>query len=48
MAEISSEIEIGATPARVWSVLTDFEHYADWNPFITSISGTPMQAEQLR
>jgi hypothetical protein len=48
MAEISSEIEIAATPARVWSVLTDFERYGDWNPFITSIRGTPMQAEQLR
>jgi hypothetical protein len=29
-------------------VLTDFERYGDWNPFITSISGTPMPAEQLR
>jgi hypothetical protein len=29
-------------------VLTDFEGYGDWNPFITSISGMPLQAEQLR
>jgi hypothetical protein len=48
MAEISSEIEIAATAARVWSVLTDFERYGDWNPFITSISGTPSPGGQLR
>jgi hypothetical protein len=48
MAEISSEIEIAATAARVWSVLTDFERYGDWNPFITSISGTPRPGGQLR
>jgi hypothetical protein len=48
MAEISSEIEIAATPARVWSVLTDFERYGEWNPFITFITGTPMPSEQLR
>jgi hypothetical protein len=48
MAEISSEIEIAATPARVWSVLTDFERYGDWNPFITSIIGWPSPGEQLR
>jgi hypothetical protein len=48
MAEISSEIEIAATPARVWSALTDFDRYGDWNSFITSISGTPMPGEQLR
>lgn len=29
-------------------MLTDFERYGDWNPFITSITGTPMASEQLR
>jgi hypothetical protein len=48
VAEISSEVEIAASPARVWSVLTDFERYSDWNPFISSISGMPLQGEQLR
>ena len=39
MHEILSEIGIGATPERVWSILTDFVAYPSWNPFIRSISG---------
>lgn len=37
--EIKTDILIQATPAAVWTVLTDFENYPKWNPFITSISG---------
>jgi hypothetical protein len=39
MHEIQSEIDIDATPERVWSILTDFVTYPSWNPFIHSISG---------
>jgi hypothetical protein len=39
MKTIQTEITINATPAKVWSVLTDFESYPDWNPFIKSIKG---------
>ena len=39
MHQILSEIEIGATASRVWSILTDFAAYPSWNPFIRSISG---------
>jgi hypothetical protein len=39
MHEIQSEIDIDATPERVWSILTDFVAYPSWNPFIHSISG---------
>ena len=39
MHKIVSEIDIGATPDRVWSILTDFAAYPSWNPFIRSISG---------
>lgn len=36
---IETSITIAATPARVWSILMDFQGYPDWNPFIRSISG---------
>ena len=37
--DLHTELEIHATPERVWEVLTDFESYPDWNPFIPKISG---------
>ena len=36
---ITTEILIQATPEKVWSVLTDFDQYPQWNPFIKSITG---------
>ncbi len=36
-----TSIVINATPAKVWEVLTNFNSYPDWNPFIRSINGTP-------
>lgn len=37
--EIKTEIVINATPEKVWSVLTNFDNYPNWNPFIKSING---------
>ena len=37
--ELRTEIEIDATPAIVWRVLVDFQHFSDWNPFIPFITG---------
>jgi hypothetical protein len=39
MREIRDEIEIDAPPDRVWAVLTDFDSYVEWNPFVKRISG---------
>src|SRR5688572_7377249 len=39
--EIRTQIIINATPERVWAVLTEFENYPNWNPFIKSITGKP-------
>ena len=39
MRELNSEIEIDASPGRVWELLTDFDSYPQWNPFIRSVSG---------
>jgi hypothetical protein len=47
MHEIRTEIEIDASPARVWDVLLNFSSHAQWNPFIRSISGKPVPGERL-
>jgi hypothetical protein len=39
MKELHSQIEINASPDRVWDILTDFASYPQWNPFIRRISG---------
>jgi hypothetical protein len=37
--EIKTEILINARPEKVWSIVTDFGNYPNWNPFIKSIKG---------
>ena len=37
--EIKNEVLINATPEKVWAVLTDFESFPAWNPFIKSVKG---------
>jgi len=39
MKEICTKILINASPAIVWDIITDFENYGKWNPFIREISG---------
>jgi hypothetical protein len=48
MKELRSEIEIDATPAEVWAVLTDFDEYPEWNPFIRRIDGDVRPGGRLR
>jgi uncharacterized protein YndB with AHSA1/START domain len=36
---ISTTITIQASANKVWTVLTNFETYPIWNPFIKSIEG---------
>lgn len=47
MHQVRTEIEIDASPARVWSVLTDFSAHPQWNPFVRSISGVLRERERL-
>ena len=47
MKEIRTEILINATPTQVWKVLTHFEDYPNWNPFIISIEGTGAVGSRL-
>jgi len=45
--EIKTQIIINATPDKVWAILTDFENYLNWNPFIKSIIGEPRVGNQI-
>lgn len=45
--EIQTHIDIDAAPEQVWSVLTDFERHAAWNPFIREIRGEAREGAQL-
>lgn len=37
--ELKTEIVIHSSPEKIWKILTDFENYPNWNPFITYIKG---------
>jgi hypothetical protein len=39
-AQLTTFVDIEATPGRVWQVLTDLPAYEQWNPFITHAEGT--------
>ncbi len=46
-AQIRTVVDIAAPPATVWAVLTDFENYANWNPFIVQSAGQAVVGTQL-
>ena len=47
MKEIITEIIIDTKPEKIWKVLTDFESYPTWNPFIQNISGEQKVGSKL-
>ena len=46
--EIKTEIIIRTTPEKIWTILTDFEKYPQWNPFITSIKGKVERGKKIQ
>ena len=44
---LHTEIEIQASPDRVWETLTDLAAYPDWNPFIVQAAGRPVPDGRL-
>lgn len=48
MKEITTEIEIDATPKRVWRVLMDFAAYPEWNPFVRTMEGQARVGTRLK
>ena len=47
MHELHTEIDIAATPEAVWSILTNFSAYPEWNPFIREVLGAPQAGTKL-
>ena len=39
MKTIETNIVIESTPEKIWDVLTNFEEYELWNPFMTKVVG---------
>lgn len=47
MRELRTEIQISAPIDQVWQVLTDFEHWQDWNPMVNQVSGSATLGSRL-
>ncbi len=47
MKEIITDITIHASKERVWSILTNFSEYPEWNPFIRSLEGQAVKGTRL-
>jgi len=45
--ELRSEIEIDAPKSEVWKILTNFQEYDEWNPFIYPIEGELSKGSRL-
>ena len=46
--EINTEILINASPEKVWSVLTNFQNYPKWNPFVKSLTGNVKVGNKIK
>lgn len=46
--DIRTEIEINASAEKVWQILSDFENFPKWNPFVVKVLGTPKVDEILK
>jgi hypothetical protein len=48
MKQIETDIVIHSSAETVWQVLTTFENYSEWNPFIQSISGGKKAGKRIK
>lgn len=45
--EIKTSIQINASKESIWKILTDFEKYPEWNPFVKSLTGKVEVGEKI-
>ena len=45
--DIETAIEINASAADIWRILTDLPRYAEWNPLVIRASGSIMVGKRL-
>lgn len=45
--EIQTDIIIDAPKEKVWAILTDFESFPQWNPFVIKLTGKPQAGARL-
>ena len=46
--QIKTSININASREIIWKILTDFEKYPEWNPFITSLTGNVIVGNRIK
>jgi hypothetical protein len=44
---VQTDIEIQASASRVWEILTTFERYYEWNPFVTHATGDLRRGQEI-
>ncbi len=47
MRELRTEIQLSAPIDKVWQVITDFDHWTDWNPTVKAASGNASVGSKL-
>ena len=45
--ELKTEVIINASPSTIWNILIEFDLYPEWNPFIKSIKGLPIEGSKV-
>lgn len=48
MKRVATQLDLDATPERVYAVLTDLPRYAEWNPVVRRISGDARVGGRVR
>jgi len=47
MREVKTEVNIEASPEKVWNTLVDIDNWSKWNPIVNQASGIPSVGSEL-